>query len=265
MAEREWSRSVRDLVLCADGFGGDVTGGYSGPLFWVTTLSDSGPGSLREGAVIHGSRWILFNVSGTICLSNPIGIASNKTIDGRGQRVVISCNGLHIRNGAKNIIINNLILWRGGEDGIQLKYGAQRVWINHVTIGRWGDGAIDVTRGSTDVTISRSLFHHHNKVMLVGSQGWSTYTITSSSIGDSMELVVPAMLRLHWRATFSLQAGHFQALEYLIGWTGLVAMEGLGLLEICLLMEHIFTSTIQIMCSTLKTITIILQLKLLQI
>ncbi|GJP82576.1 hypothetical protein CLOP_g12819 [Closterium sp. NIES-67] len=170
MAEREWSRSVRDLVLCADGFGGDVTGGYSGPLFWVTTLSDSGPGSLREGAVIHGSRWILFNVSGTICLSNPIGIASNKTIDGRGQRVVISCNGLHIRNGAKNIIINNLILWRGGEDGIQLKYGAQRVWINHVTIGRWGDGAIDVTRGSTDVTISRSLFHHHNKVMLVGSQ-----------------------------------------------------------------------------------------------
>ncbi|CAI5483003.1 unnamed protein product [Closterium sp. Yama58-4] len=188
------------FLKCADGFAGEVTGGHSGPFFWVTTLSDSGPGSLREGATIHGSRWILFNVSGTICLSSPVGVASNKTIDGRGQRVVISCNGLHIRfqafffsfkspfklqstrrsvtlewsflsrHGAQNIIINNLIFWRGGEDAIQLKYGAQRVWINHVSIGRWGDGAIDVTRGSTDVTISRSLFHHHNKVMLVGSQ-----------------------------------------------------------------------------------------------
>ncbi|CAI7850894.1 unnamed protein product, partial [Closterium sp. NIES-53] len=120
MAETQWSKSIRDLVQCADGFGGKVTGGHSGPFFWVTTLSDSGPGSLRHGA--------------------------------------------------QNIIINNLIFWRGGEDAIQLKYGAQRVWINHVSIGRWGDGAIDVTRGSTDVTISRSLFHHHNKVMLVGSQ-----------------------------------------------------------------------------------------------
>ncbi|CAI7866565.1 unnamed protein product, partial [Closterium sp. NIES-54] len=131
------------FLECADGFGGKVTGGHSGPFFWVTTLSDSGPGSLR--------------------FKSPFKLQSTR------RSVTLEWSFLS-RHGAQNIIINNLIFWRGGEDAIQLKYGAQRVWINHVSIGRWGDGAIDVTRGSTDVTISRSLFHHHNKVMLVGSQ-----------------------------------------------------------------------------------------------
>ncbi|CAI7904035.1 unnamed protein product [Closterium sp. NIES-53] len=49
---------------------------------------DSGPNTLRD-ACKHkaAARWIVFAVSGTICLSSPIRVPSFTTVDGRGHRV----------------------------------------------------------------------------------------------------------------------------------------------------------------------------------
>lgn len=64
--------------------------------FTVTTLADSGPGSLRQAildanAAIDADT-INFSVSGTIALSSTLNIAVPLTIDGAGQTITISGN-----------------------------------------------------------------------------------------------------------------------------------------------------------------------------
>ncbi|RPI87334.1 MAG: hypothetical protein EHM41_05380, partial [Chloroflexi bacterium] len=49
----------------AEGFGTDTPGGRGGKVFYVTSLADSGPGTLREALTDAGHRTILFNISGT--------------------------------------------------------------------------------------------------------------------------------------------------------------------------------------------------------
>ena len=80
------------------GFGGSVTGGAGGCLYRVTNLDNSGPGSLRAGAEASEPLWIIFEVSGDIYLSSSIDMASNKTIDGRGQYIRLFDAGIDITN-----------------------------------------------------------------------------------------------------------------------------------------------------------------------
>ncbi|HEY3350085.1 MAG TPA: glycoside hydrolase family 88 protein [Thermoanaerobaculia bacterium] len=57
----------------AEGFGARAAGGRGGDTYRVTTLADSGPGSLREGvASARGPRTIVFDVAGTIFLASPL-------------------------------------------------------------------------------------------------------------------------------------------------------------------------------------------------
>ncbi len=164
--------STKALLSDALGFAEKVTGGAAGCLYKVTNLKDSGAGSLREGAEKSGAAWIVFDVSGDIHLKTPIEVASNKTIDGRGQYIRIYDRGLYVLD-KSNVIIENLIFKKGGgadtNDAIQIKDKSKLVWVDHTSLSDYPDGLLDITRASTDVTVSWCKFSVHDKTMLIGA------------------------------------------------------------------------------------------------
>ena len=151
------------------GFGEGTTGGAGGPIVEVTTLADSGPGSLREAAEAPGAAWIRFRVSGEIALSSSIQVASDKTIDGRGADVTITGDGLFVQNGAGNVIITYLKMRDSSNDLIRFFNGGSRMWVHHCDLSNGGDGAFDATEGVTGVTVSYTHIFDHDKAMLVGA------------------------------------------------------------------------------------------------
>jgi len=165
------------LLFDANGFAENVTGGLRGCLYHVTTLEDSGPGSLREGLEAEGPLWIVFDLSGTITLDSEIVVQPDKTVDGRGQRVEIVEGGFLIEDPpVRNVVVENVVFAHGenSDDAVTIYGGASLVWIDHCTFGTWADGQVDITEASTDVTVSWSLFRDHGKVMLIGAAPEST-------------------------------------------------------------------------------------------
>lgn len=62
----------------AEGYGRRATGGRTGEVYQVTTLADSGKGSLRD-AVSKPNRIIVFKVAGIIKLESPLDFSKNLT------------------------------------------------------------------------------------------------------------------------------------------------------------------------------------------
>jgi len=68
----------------AEGYGAKSTGGRGGRIIEVTSLADSGPGTLREAISAAGPRIIIFRVAGYVDLTTPIKLEnSNLTIAGQ--------------------------------------------------------------------------------------------------------------------------------------------------------------------------------------
>jgi pectate lyase len=129
-----------DLTNNVVGFGENTTGGKGGTLCQVTNLNNSGPGSLRACAEAAGAMWITFTVSGTINLSSAIYVKSDKTIDGRGQNIVIASNGFilgrwhKVGNTTNNVIIHNLAIKDTvANGGIMITEDASNIWVDHVS------------------------------------------------------------------------------------------------------------------------------------
>jgi pectate lyase-like protein len=144
------------------GFGTTTVGGASGTVYHVTTLADSGPGSLRD-AVSAGDRNIVFDVGGDINLANFVFLlGANITIDGvsaPAPGITINNYGLVIRGnkGAHDVIVRGLRVRRSAIDGIQIANTAYNIVVDHVSVQGSGDGNIDITEGSHDVTVSWSI------------------------------------------------------------------------------------------------------------
>lgn len=98
----------------AEGEGMYVSGGRGGDVYHVTSLADSGPGSLREGITTAPggtmARTIVFDVSGRIQLASDLRIKQpNITIAGQtapGQGICIT--NYRVQVAAENVILRHL-------------------------------------------------------------------------------------------------------------------------------------------------------------
>lgn len=158
------------------GFGAATRGGSGGTLFRVITLDDNGddenpvPGSLRD-AVSQGSRYIVFDVAGTIVLKTHLWVeADHLTIDGLSAPppgITLTRYGiiLHGNRGAHDVIVRDLRirdLVRSPTvdtqfDGIQIGYGAFNIVADHISLHGADDGSIDIADDAHDVTVSWSI------------------------------------------------------------------------------------------------------------
>ncbi|WBL23390.1 polysaccharide lyase [Zunongwangia sp. HRR-M8] len=102
----------------AKGGGAFTPGGRGGKVFVVTSLKDSGAGTLREACEAGGARVIIFNVSGIIQLERPISIrAPYVTIAGQtapGDGICIAGETFGIDT--HDVIIRHMRFRRGATD-----------------------------------------------------------------------------------------------------------------------------------------------------
>ena len=145
-----------------EGFGASTPGGSGKPVYHVTNLNDSGPGSLRD-AVSQGNRNVVFDVGGTIVLASEVTIRSAfLTVDGLSAPppgITLKNKGLIIRGTAgHDIIVSGLRIRDASQDGIWITDAAYNVVIDHVSVHNSFDGNIDITRvGTRDITVQWSI------------------------------------------------------------------------------------------------------------
>ena len=109
----------------AEGHGRYVTGGRGGEVYHVTTLEDSGTGSLRD-AVSKAGRIVVFDVAGIIALKSDLTIKDNITIAGQtAPEPGITIRYFTVRPGANNII-RFIRIRRGQEQNVN--EGADALW-----------------------------------------------------------------------------------------------------------------------------------------
>ena len=144
----------------AEGFGRIAKGGRGGDVYIVTNLSDSGPGSLRDGIrSAMGPRTIVFEVSGTIQLKTKLLLdKSDFTIAGQtapGDGITLRDYTFQISN-ATNVIVRYLRCRlgdqnkekgaKGGDDTFNTE-DIDRVIVDHCSLSWAIDGTHDLRRG----------------------------------------------------------------------------------------------------------------------
>ncbi len=163
----------------AEGGGMYTFGGRGGNVYTVTSLEDSGPGTLREACEKGGARTIVFNVSGIIKIKSPLIIrAPYITIAGQtapGDGICVAGESVWINT--HDVIIRHM-RFRRGETFVGRRDDAiggnpvGNIMIDHVS-ATWGldenmsmyrhiyspgPGYPDVKVGTVNITIQNSLF-----------------------------------------------------------------------------------------------------------
>lgn len=147
----------------AEGFGSRTPAGRGGKVIEVTSLADSGLGTLRAALADPNPRIIIFRVGGTIEAKEPLTInhpfvtLAGQTAPGDG--ILIKNAGLQVAT--HDVLIQHLRIRPGNEgvvdpennDAIQIN-GASNVVIDHVSAS-WGeDETVQTWFGSHDITFS---------------------------------------------------------------------------------------------------------------
>ena len=144
----------------AEGFGASTKGGRGGRVMFVTTLKDSGRGSLRAAVEAKGPRIVIFRVAGTIKLKSMLTVQNSRlTLAGQtapGGGICIKGYGCVIS--ADEVIVRYLRFRPGdGErkpiDPLSV-FEARNVIIDHCSAS-WGvDETLSVTgEGCSNVTV----------------------------------------------------------------------------------------------------------------
>lgn len=161
----------------AEGFGRFATGGRGGAVLRVTTLADSGPGSLRSAVEARGPRTVVFDVGGEIVLASPLKLnRANITIAGqtapgdgitlRGQPLIIA---------ADDVVVRYIRVRLGDETGVQ-------------------DDAVNVTRGRRIILDHVSASWSVDETLSAGSryatpeEGVFDLTVQWSIISESLNV-----------------------------------------------------------------------------
>jgi len=160
----------------AEGAGANARGGRGGAVIKVTTLADSGPGSLRAAIDAEGPRTIVFALSGTIALKSPLRIEkplvtiAGQTAPGDGitlrdQPLIVAADDVVVR------FIRSRLgdLSRVEADAITVTKG-RRIILDHVSAS-W----------STDETLSLSSRFEP------ASNGFYDVTVQWSIISESLD------------------------------------------------------------------------------
>ncbi|MCF7973237.1 MAG: alkaline phosphatase D family protein [Phycisphaerae bacterium] len=151
----------------AEGYGRFTRGGRGGDVYHVTTLNDSGPGSIREGIEsAQGPRTIVFDLSGTIALKSKLVInKSGITIAGQtapGDGITLRDQCLNLNN-ASDIIIRYIRVRLGDKnkpagdspDCITMD-DCNHVILDHVS-SSWGIDGNQDTRRCANYTLQWSV------------------------------------------------------------------------------------------------------------
>ncbi len=179
----------------AQGGGAAAVGGRGGAVLEVTTLADSGPGSLRAALDASGPRTVVFRVAGTIQVQSPLSIdnpfitVAGQTAPGGG--IMISGEDIDLQPlsvGTHDVVLRYLKIRTGRGDSYQPGAGdvvsmgegaplynvvidhCSLSWGNDENVALWSDSAVirDITVQNS--IISEALDHDgHSTGMIVGS------------------------------------------------------------------------------------------------
>jgi len=146
----------------AEGYGKYTVGGRGGKVYEVTTLEDSGPGSLRAAVEASGPRTVVFRVSGTIALnsnlkiSNPYITIAGQTAPGDG--ICLRRHSIYID--ADQVIIRYLRERYGDEvkvdaDAVSMRFH-KNILLDHISAS-WGDDETMSVYHGDSVTVQWSI------------------------------------------------------------------------------------------------------------
>ena len=152
----------------AEGYGAVATGGRGGAVMQVTTLADTGTGSLRACVAASGPRTCVFRIGGTITLNSELKLGGgNLTIAGQtapgggiALKAAPTLSGDLLEINRNDVIVRHVRFRRGvavGDgDSINIK-NAQNVILDHVSAS-WGvDENIGVSDPASNITIQWSI------------------------------------------------------------------------------------------------------------
>ncbi len=144
--------TARFAAPTPDGYAAATTGGGSLTPVVVTTAA-----AFRAEA--ESNQPAVITVSGSLSLTTPVLVKSNKTIQGADADATLMGN-LDLGSSTNNVIIRGLNITNPtGTDGISVT-GARNVYIAHCTLYDCADTLIDITAGADNITVAWCEFYY---------------------------------------------------------------------------------------------------------